>query len=169
MLESLSERPRWIPIREKMKFRKTSIAISLLLATLSLLLAGLWVRSKSTCDIISKLDSNNQGLTIGSSDREIYFAYMQLVMRTGPGLVRTPHGWKHSSSSANVRARKFAWDFSSGSAFISAPHWFWMMGCAIAATMPWIRRRFSLRMVLLLLTITCCVLGLGIWLTKNGF
>jgi hypothetical protein len=151
-----------------MKFKKTRIVISLIFTVLVLLLAALWVRSNSTCDIVFKLDSSNQVTTFGSNDGAVYFINTPMPPRRLPGTAVAPHGWKHSTSDANVRFKKFAWNISTGDSFVSAPHWFLMLICGIASTLPWIRRQFSLRMALVLLTITCCILGLVVWKMKTS-
>lgn len=148
-----------------MKFQRTRIVISTLFAILGALFAAFWIRSKSTNDTVFKLDANYYLTTLGSDAGTLYFS--RNLVALGAALRVAPHGWKHESSSANNRTKKFAWIRGAGNTFISAPHWFIITACAVAAAIPWAHLKFSLRTLLIILTIASCALGLGAWVIKN--
>jgi hypothetical protein len=149
------------------------IAVSALSLTVCVLLIALWVRSYWTLDLVSRVSSSGQTSTFGSNDGAVYFVERpSRPMRAFAGsrvslprgfFVRRPrpHGWRHSSGKVNELARpeRFQWEIKGGTAKIKFPHWLLVLTMALVAAIPWIRRRFSLRTLLIATTLVSVGLG----------
>jgi hypothetical protein len=131
------------------------------------LLMALWVRSYQACDIVFKLDARNRVTTFGSNSGTIYFVSMNQPTMGRYGPQPAPDGWKLHSSEATEVPRIFAWEFSSGQNFVRVPHWLLVVSCLTICFVAWIRRRFSLRTLLIAITLISFLLGLMIWILRS--
>jgi hypothetical protein len=150
-----------------MRFRKLRIAWSVACGILCVLLIVLWVRSYQACEIVFKLDASNRVTTFGSNSGTIYFVSMDQPTMGRYGPQPTPDGWKLASAEATEVPRIIEWEFSSGKDFVRVPHWLLVVSCLAIGFVPWIRRRYSLRTLLIAITLISFLLGLTIWILRS--
>jgi hypothetical protein len=140
------------------------IAVTALSLTTCVLLIALWVRTLFAIDTIQGpvgnihvvATSRHSGLSIG-------------LVR----LNRMPHSWSHKSEPANEKVSVqyssvigFGIHSSNRLSAIRLPVWCILLLSAAAATVPWLPWRFSLRTMLIAMTVVAALLGLVIWTTK---
>jgi hypothetical protein len=144
-----------------MKYRKLRIASSVGWGVLCLPLIALWARSYSRCYAISG-HFGKQSFTLQSSLGEIYFVWFSPkavsylpweVFNTGAASrqVLMP---KRLGFDARITIAGFD---------VGVSHWLPILFCtagAIAPLLPW---RFSLRTLLIAITVVAVLLGLAIW------
>jgi hypothetical protein len=153
-----------------MKQRKLLIAASVFFSTVTCAaILGMWVRSYSTCDTIWRIGSNNLLTTLGSNNGTLYFTCHRIPTipgdsRFGP---RDP-GWGHSVGSV-TNSKSFNWliSFAKGvDILIRAPYWCFIPLFAVAAYIPWINWRFSLRTMLIATMLIVVLLGMIAWAAR---
>jgi hypothetical protein len=54
---------------------------------------------------------------------------------------------------------RFYWELG----YVRAPFWFWITIAAVIGAAPWTRPRFSLRTLLIAMTVCAAILGLAVW------
>ncbi len=151
------DRPRLI--------RGLRIAVSAVCGILCVLLIVLWVRSYWRYDTVrghfvkSQLFSISlwQGVVSFTTHQEAdpnavrLFGHWHIDTRTSPSFVDQPAWWFRVSLQPTLRA------------VVSAPNWFLVFMSATLAVIPWIQwsRRFSLRTLLIAITLIAVVLGLA--------
>jgi hypothetical protein len=137
--------------------RRLRIAASVFFAVLAVLLCVLWVRSYFIRDVISYAD--NSGNLVGLS-----LSYGSIdVMRSSPyGM--SDLGWEYYSHSVNDN--KDSWELEKMATRLVLPFWPIIVVAASGTCIGFgIGRRFSLRTLLIAVTLVAVLLGLGIWLT----
>ena len=124
------------------------------------LLIVLWVRSyragdstRADGDYVSYDDSRMYLYTIDSTKGNIH---LSLCASKPPWETRFDHT-KHFGFGLS------SWDASTT---ISFPYWFPVVLTATVATAPWLRRRFSLRTLLIATTLVAVALGLIVWAVR---
>jgi hypothetical protein len=105
----------------------------------------LWMRSYWRADDIFSMPSHRQ--VVHSMIGSIAF-------------IDSPHGWRYKVESESVadltegleinRLRNLRWVRLSGRVKVT-PHWFWMILFGVAGAAPWLRWRFSVRGVVVLM------------------
>ena len=146
-----------------MKYRKLRIAFSAVCGVLCLLLIALWVRSHWRFDCIYHLYKNRM------SDG------MSLTLASNAGIILIPirpaneadlflydhEGWKLRSREADPETFNVQWKPAPDKPWVVIPYWFPVLLCSTLAAAPWIHRfrRFSLRTLLLAVTLTAVILG----------
>ena len=134
-------------------------AVSALCLVASLLLIALWVRSYQTIDSLMGPLIGAQGFSL-LSDR----GRLNLVVFIG-GDEGVENEWGQSSyavATANWEIIGRPWAFNSSpseSWYVRAPHWFPAFVVAALASVPWFRR-FSLRTLLIAMTLVAVLLGI---------
>jgi hypothetical protein len=131
-----------------------------------LLLTSLWVRSYWYFETASVSFGGARGHWLGSIGGEIRYARPL-------NWSRSPHGVRWSTYDENVQERLqsekphssflgFWWARSSrGQHFPVIPYWFVVGVFAALATAPWLRWRYGLRTLLLVMTVVAAICGLA--------
>jgi hypothetical protein len=135
-----------------MRFRKLRIAWTVGWGLMVVLLIAIWLRSYWFVDVIYVARSHSvawmQGLIF--FDSEIYHnAPAPPVHHFGP--VATRFIWNHHGVGV----------LSIYGHFIQI--WLLAPFVIVVAVMPWVRQRFRLRTLLIVMTLLACLLGLGRW------
>ena len=153
-----------------MRLRKLRIAWSVGWGVLAVILCVLWVRSYWWQEQFVRISSsNNRYLTLGH-------CYGAVYLRTGDPLPRDLKAypnrdeWYAYRDKANpYRAEKFLLKLKaqSGLRGIHLPHWLLMLLCCAVSGSPWLRRRFSLRTLLIATTLIALALGTIVWLAHR--
>lgn len=95
-------------------------------------------------------------ISIASTDRAAGSTWKYSSYDATPDLIdRVDQAGK--SYYKGIGFKRVRWPNGSGVVF---PHWFFVMLLAMAANLPWIRRRFSLRTLLITTTLVAVALGL---------
>jgi hypothetical protein len=158
--------------------RYLRIAFSLLCGIVCLALTALWVRSYWYWDELYNPISNTHLIVVESASGRAMVDFTQ----SSPG---APWIW-HLSLPLNGRYWEGPMDFwedanrdtgIAGFALYAnpwhtnyrAPLWFFILVFAAIGAAPWLKwsKRFSLRTLLILITILAAVLGLGVYTAKN--
>jgi hypothetical protein len=143
-----------------MRFRTLRIAWSAVSGIFCLLLIVLWVRSYRHADVVYRITPGTDQTTIGSNCGSVFFSQMNI---TSQGLgAPAPRGWTYELfQPARPATRRWVfWENKGGVIQGGVSHWLMIMPAAALAAAPWIRRQFSLRAVLISLTVVAVVLGL---------
>ena len=141
-----------------MRFRKLRIAWSVLCAMACVLLIVLWVRSYWKHDYLFRFNTN---VYSGFESDFGRLSFNRLDFRVFPSRRHAIQAWTFAVIPPTVPdadRRTFQWAHMTGMLQVVAPHWFVFMSTATVATVPWIRR-FSLRALLVVMTVVGVVLG----------
>jgi hypothetical protein len=148
-----------------MRFHKLRIAWSVFWGLACVLLIALWVRSPKACDLISKRDASGMTTTFCSSAGKVWF-YRSVPPKPkiARATVPTPHGWKYTriEVEGNAEPQPFVFHLGAGKQKIQFPDSVLVMACTIVGAAPWIRR-FSLRTLLIAITLVAVGLGIIVW------
>jgi hypothetical protein len=150
-----------------MKYRKLRIAWSVLCGFLCLLLIGLWERSYWWIDGVS----GNRGRHYVYCDMHSGRASFARIVPTGQF---PPDPWRAfsrpihdsdleaaaNSSSGSHRLLGFQWKVFGNGWRAAVPFWFPTFLCGALAALPWLRWQFSLRTLLIGITVVAALLGL---------
>jgi hypothetical protein len=145
-----------------MKYRKLRIAWSVAWGVVAVLLCVLWVRSHRVRDVFSFVDSWNHFISAGSNNGTVYFQ----LSGTGDHLSSFYGRWIHVSGDASEPGEVFKWQPNTPGLWggsICFPHWFSILLIAVLTAAPWIGRRFSLRTLLIAMTLVAVGLGLIVY------
>jgi hypothetical protein len=146
-----------------MKYRKLRIAWSVAWGVLCLLLIALWVRSYNWREQFIHIRSfDNVFITVGHESGAVFL--LRGVQRNKKQLTFRDQ-WAVLQNDARADYR---WSNSirDGLWRIHAPHWLLILGCAGIATASWFRWRFSLRTLLVGMTLAAVALGLIFTLSR---
>ena len=136
------------------------IAVTTLALTACVLLIVLWVRSYFYSDFVL-LQSHSMEWVASSQFGNVFF-------NVNDGDPSAPR-WTYFSLAAGPRGLKrlppgFNFKYGSGSVYGYVPHWFLVLLSATLAALPWIKWRFSLRTMLIGMTLIAVVLGIAMTL-----
>jgi hypothetical protein len=137
-----------------MKYRKLRIVWSVGCGVLCLLLIALWVRSYRGVDA-------NQSLSIASSQGRLYLNQSLTIspLYNGP-VLSTPHfGGIYTFTPSSARIQFIHPGFG-------VPYWSLVLAVVAAGITPWLRWRFSLRTLLIGLTVISVAAGMISWTTR---
>ena len=151
-----------------MRFRKLRIAWSVFCGILCLLLIALWVRSYTVNEVL------------GTYSGGMYYSLQCLcgrisVSRSTPNAGQTVTSWRQpvtdglreiAHNRENWMGFQYHYQPRPESLRVKLPMWFLFVLVASSAALPWIRRRFSLRTLLIGMTVVAVMLGLVIWAVK---
>ncbi|MEX2171703.1 MAG: hypothetical protein WD851_20460 [Pirellulales bacterium] len=141
--------------------RYLRIAWSVAWGVLAISLVLLWWRSYWTLDLITRTNSQKIKTTIGSQFGTVYFAHFDAYLGyKGTGNSYAPHGWTYRTREAYFLKDKFVWRRGPISLNIVLPHWVLAMIVVLISLVVWLPRRFSLRTLLIAMTIIAAWLGL---------
>ena len=157
------------------RFRKLRIAGSVVWGLACALLIVLWVRSYWWVVSVSKRVSATTWITGWSLEGEILW-----MLESNPNDSR-PAGWNINKTRieefsdimdgnpyyqphpfGSPLLRRFAFDSKQG----AIPYWFSASIVATLAALPWLRKRYSLRTLLIATTLIAVVLGLVVWASR---
>jgi hypothetical protein len=146
------------------------IAASVVCLIPCLLLIGLWVRSNRFCETTTRIDSNHQATVLGWDGGSLYLikAPSKDILRPNGTLLDThSHGWRlEGGFPVTKEPARFRWSFSNGITMIYFPFWLLVPIAAVLVALPWIRWHFSLRTLLIAMTLMAVVLMLVVWAAK---
>jgi hypothetical protein len=147
-----------------MRFRKLRIAWSVGWGILCLLLIALWVRSYWYLDEFTELISRNHAVSFMSVKGK--FAYYLDELVPAVPLAIQPRGLERYPVSSGYARSQFeeypSWEFINEGLVLwtlRVPHWALVAACATFAAIPWVPRRFSLRTLLIAITLIGSILG----------
>ena len=148
-----------------MKYRKLRIACSVGCGILCLLLIVLWVRSYWRLEILEKR-TGLQAVQISSVKGRIAIAHLDPRTTIGRSYLNVVAGDSADWRKGGVLG--FAYYDDGLVTALIAPHWLPALLSAALAVIPWISRswRFSLRTLLIAMTLIAVVLGLIVWLSR---
>ena len=134
----------------------------------ALLLFALWVRSYWRTDIIFRVNKSLMLTTIGSSLGSTYLIRTDRSGGLGLVAVLETKGWKHSIDEPVKPPKNFEWASSAKQLTIRAPIWFLVILLALATVLPWFgrARRYSLRTLLIAITLMAVVLGAAVYSSR---
>jgi hypothetical protein len=148
-------------------FRYLRIAFSATCGILCLLLIVLWIRSYWWQDTVIYASSATTGLAIQSWHGTC--RQMNYVGALDPYATPAPLGWSRNSlyigmpPEISFETSPFyklpSGFFRIGMSYWQVPHWFLFLLSAAFAGVPWIFHRFSLRTLLIAVTLVAVVLG----------
>jgi hypothetical protein len=156
-----------------MRFRKLRIAWSVAWGVAAVLLVVLWVRSFGVYDGFTKFDGNSYSTSFGSV-HGVILLHKELELPSVFGVgdpqlhTRKPHGWRYASSKNDgAFDLSFNWDSGRNYWVLVIPIWFLVGMCASFAIAPWLRRRYSLRTLLIATTVVALVLGVIVYAVRS--
>jgi len=133
---------------------------------LCVLLIGLWVRSYWSWSILEYTNSQHQVVGVAWNWGRVSFGTSaQALARTaGPG-------WEYETQDFFPQFHHpehlgFEFEKSPGHWAVVAPFWFVVPAIATVAALPWAKRRFSLRTVLIAMKLIGALLGIAAWSIK---
>jgi hypothetical protein len=153
-----------------MRFRKLRIAWSVVWGIIAVLLIALWVRSYSWHDTLI-YEKASRITAAGWNKGELFFLtnlLPDILHITLPSDFRFQHEepeYEHGFEDAH-----FGFQMTSmpGGFFLLVPFWLAIIGaivCSVASQIHW-SKRFSLRTLLIAMTLVAMVLGLVAWVMK---
>jgi hypothetical protein len=150
-----------------MKYRKLRIAWSVGCAIAGVLLIVLWMRSYWHCDVVYRITPTTDQTTIGSNCGTVYFSQLNITSQ-GFGSP-APRRWTYQlyQPARPATKRLVFWDNKGGIIQGGVSHWLLITPAAVLAAIPWIRRQFSLRALLITLTVVAVMLGLIVYAIKE--
>jgi len=145
--------------------RRLRIAVSVFFAMLTVLLCVLWLRSFWYMDRLHGPISQTRGIEFISVNGQMLFAITKRVIpaqRLNWSLESIDS--QDGAAKSEIEDTKFGFVYSEIDYWTTwVPHWFLTLIAAALAAAVWIRR-FSLRTMLIAVTLLAVVLGLAMWL-----
>jgi hypothetical protein len=137
------------------RFRNLKIAFSIASAVGFLVVIGIWVRSNSHRDTLSKVDKNRNLTMVSSENGNVYFMHANYAFDSST----VPHGWSYEryQPSKNV-FWVFVFSYRSGNFAIQIPCYAAILVFGLMAVIPWVRR-FSLQSSIIATTIVATGAG----------
>jgi hypothetical protein len=151
------------PSHDVGRFRKLRIAVSVTCGIACVLLIVLWVRSYWKWDTLaSRLPTgSNLVLTSWGGDFSVGIDHQPGPFAPTEALEfdsRLKSSWTRDESE-----RGFGIHRGPTYLIIASPAWFWVLTGVLLSGAPWIRKRFSLRTLLIATALVAVVLGLIVW------
>ena len=153
-----------------MKYRKLRIAWSIAWGVACLLLIILWVRSRDRFDLLIQHVTPTTGFTVVSARERILLSVGGLGKELRSDFASMPHERLH-----DVETFAKGWGFETQvyrspnplGVSIKIPHWFPTFFFPMLAAFPWLRWRFSLRTLLIAMTLVAVGLVLVVYALSN--
>jgi hypothetical protein len=144
-----------------MKYRKLRIAWSVACGVLCVLLVALWVRSYHRFDYLTV-----RGIVVSDVVEAQSFPGLLAI-----GYFEVPGGiiWNFETEEAQHIPESYPLLFRlesfeiTGLSTLAIRYWFLVFLGVVLAGLSWLRWRFSLRTLLIGMTVVAAILGLGIW------
>jgi hypothetical protein len=147
-----------------MKYRKLRIAFSAICIIVCVLLLVLWVRSYGRVDQAQCKISNTSVFVVVSMLGGLFFSTMETV---DDSIVSSFYTDKISSEEERITLSYWQLSLIGPTKFVGVPHWFLATVCGVISILPWLRWRFSLRTLLIAMTLVAAVLGLLVYANRN--
>jgi hypothetical protein len=141
-----------------MKYRKLRIAWSAGCGIVCVLLCVLWMRSYYVLDCFVRFNANRELVRVGSNSGTVYFVNMRNPVR--PSFGKLSHGWHYDFLAPFAVDAPFEFT-NAGELFVQVPIWLPVALFALAAYVPSMFWRFSLRTLLIAMTLVAA--GFGLW------
>lgn len=151
-----------------MKYRKLRIAWSVGWGLLAVLLMALWVRSFWVTDLVSRIDNRKIATTIGSQYGTVYFAHFdaEIGYRYSANS-SAPRPWAYKSLTGYISNNGlFVWKRDQSSLHAALPHWLIAIVAMMIGAGSWLPWRFSLRTLLIVMTLVAVLLGTVVVLSR---
>jgi hypothetical protein len=159
-----------------MKYRKLRIALSAVCAVACLLLMALWARSYKWAEIIVRhvsttqirIDSGAGFVAIKFSDKTLRPKWINMYADHFVGFATHTYATEFPASNRKTKIWGH-FQFSLKHRGLCVPYWFLSLSAAAAAaaSLGWLRFRFSLRTLLIGVTLIAMLLGLIVY-TNRG-
>lgn len=147
-----------------MRFRRRRLTWSVFLGVLCMIVISLWVRSYWYQDLVTYSFSTGHRVAIGSNRGNVYVIH-RIWQPDGGQAVR--YGWQYGNGAAQEYHLMSDWTPLPPWTKIVVPHVFLLVAIALAACFPWIRYRFSLRALLIVMTAVSVALALIVGLSRR--
>jgi hypothetical protein len=159
------------PELPRRKFRKLRIFWSIVFGMLYLLLVALWVRSNSWTSSAYWIYSNGQAILLSSDNGNIQFLWERNASfgnKTGWFFqqVELPAKFREARARRSWVSNRFLWESGPARVQVFIPYWLPVFLCGLASALPWLRRRYSLRAILIAAAIAAVGLGVIAWAEK---
>jgi hypothetical protein len=145
-----------------MIYRNLRIAWSAVCGILCLLLIALWVRGYWHTDSLTKVGSDLILNRIGSESGILFLGWSDY--KTTPNIPAPDEtdGWEYQEYDVEPHGTAAAWMFkwSVSESFVVLPTWFVTLLLVVLAAAQWLPWRFSLRTLLIAMTLIAAGLGL---------
>jgi hypothetical protein len=139
--------------------RRVRKGVSIAFALLAGVLLVLWVRSYWRVDVVSR---SGGSLLVLSSINGNLRVYYEPVSR----FPQVSNNWGMGSTTANARVPRSLYRNDRNSRSVFVPYWCPVVAAAVGASLPFAKARFSLRTMMVGLSLVALVLGLGTWLAR---
>ena len=151
-----------------MKFRKLRIAWSVGWGLAALLLCVLWVRSYWQVEQVLLPVTRSATVVIGSMPNVFVFGATDKSPTGTFTIISFPtKDWLAAVAEGPNRPWNGLMMFSVSTDGVMLPHWFWVLMSVAFATAPWLPLRFSLRTLLIAVTLAASVLGAMVWAVRS--
>jgi hypothetical protein len=140
-----------------MSRRKLRIVWSAAWCIAGLLLAALWVRSMTACDVISKSSGTSRFVALASHRGTLYFLSPNTEIYLEPDRPKT-QGWHVEQFDDGRWTEIWAAIFKAHS-YAIMPHGFAAAAALTGALLAWLPWRYSLRTMLIAMTLVALALG----------
>ena len=151
-----------------MKHRKLRIAFSVTCGIVCVLLVVLWVRSCWRADFCHGTLFQWRAFRIGSHFGGVELAFVPLGSMNPdlPRIYSSEYDINDHDSLTKDLTWGFRWSNIESFTIVRAPDWLFVVMCSLAAALPWLPWRFSLRTLLIATTLVAVVLGLIVYAAR---
>ena len=141
------------------------IAWSVAWCLVTILLVLLWVRSYRNAEAIYRIGESLVRTVVVSDSGTISVA-CEDTKQIQSFVPATAHGWQYQEYGPNLyrQVSRFELESNAYEFTICVPNWFTGLVSVTLATLPWFPYRFSLRTLLIAMTLVSAGLGLVVWL-----
>jgi hypothetical protein len=164
-----------VPLR---RFRKLRIAWSVAWGVVALLLIVLWMQSYWHHDGLLIRTSGNNFIQLGSENSKLSASWgygdrpLEKLVSFHTGLIAAMSRVRGETLDQDKRPVYRGMGFkvirwANGAGYV-LPIWFLLLSATFVGSLPWLRWRFSLRTLLIAMTLIAVGLGTIVWLTQAG-
>ena len=137
-----------------MRYRKLRIAWSAMCGVICALLIVLWVRSYSVFGLAGGAISSSYLISFISTGGKLEIA---ISLRSTSELAR-PQSW-----GVSTYPQATTHTYPAKAMYMTVPHWLAILSTIGLSTVPWYASHFSLRTLLMAITLVAVVMGLIVW------
>jgi hypothetical protein len=146
-----------------MRFRKLLIAWSVFWGLACVLLIVLWVWSYRTIYKVQFVMTGSRALVFITTPGPVHLGYTR-----SPNPIASSIQTSRLTEIERKAVQRSPWHISLRGNYkeVRVPHWLAIVACGATAMIPWLRRRFSLRTLLIAMTLVAAMLGFVVWAAK---